>query len=220
MKYIRKDPPPRSLVEYRNRPGATYKKFTRGKIRYNETKKALCNEQGYICCYCGRRIKTDSRTQIEHFYAKGTAEYEEMQLDYETNLLACCDGGKAERHQGLIDKTKLFCEAVKGNKILPVNPLTIECENKFLFDSDGIVIGVGKDAEVTIKMLNLNSPYLVNMRKHAINYYNTYCPTFTREEWEQEMIRLDQKRDGEFEEFCFVLKSFIDTFMIHKPDSI
>ena len=174
-----------------------------------ETKLSLCKEQGYICCYCGRRINGDYKTQIEHFYPKGYAQYKELQLDYETNLLACCDGGKSERKTVSNNESVLFCEATKGEQIITVNPLTIECEDKFLFDEEGEIFGVSKDAEVTIKILNLNSPVIKNMRKNAIKYYEEYCVDNKVDDWEKEITRLDEKDEGKYEEFCFVLQSYV-----------
>jgi uncharacterized protein (TIGR02646 family) len=214
MRYIQKGNAPEGIVKYRQKPNANYTGFKRGKKRYEETKKALCEEQGYICCYCGREIKCDEQTQIEHLYPKSTEEYKEMQLDYETNLLACCDGGKANRHLGLIDKTELFCETVKLSKVLPVNPLMKDCQDKFLYDITGEVVGVGKDAEVTIKILNLNSPIIKNLRKGAIDYYEGYCKHYTRVDWLNEIKRLNRKKNGKFDEFCFVSIQYIKFFKL------
>ena len=193
MKYIEKQSPPAGLTAYCRTPGATYQGLKKKKALYKVVKEALANEQGYICCYCGRRISGKGDTQIEHIFAKGTPVYEEMQLDYETNLLACCDGGKGQR-----------------SHILPVIPLYRECESKFLFSEDGEIVGVSKDAEVTVKLLNLNSPVLKNMRKYAIDNYSL-CPPA---DWGAELLRL-RKRDqaGAYEEFCFVLESYITTYI-------
>lgn len=210
MKYIEKQSPPAGLTAYCRTPGATYQGLKKKKALYKVVKEALANEQGYICCYCGRRISGKGDTQIEHIFAKGTPVYEEIQLDYETNLLACCDGGKGQRSQGTIRKEDLFCESVKGSDILPVIPLYRECESKFLFSEDGEIVGVSKDAEVTVKLLNLNSPVLKNMRKYAIDNYSL-CPPA---DWGAELLRL-RKRDqaGAYEEFCFVLESYITTYI-------
>ena len=205
MKFISKDPPPAKLVAYRQRPNATYYGFRRGKARYKETKEALAREQGFICCYCGKRLLCDANTHIEHLYAQGTPLYEEMQLDYETNLLACCDGGTVLRSQGAIDPSQLYCEAVKGSNIIPVSPLTIECEDKFVYSQNGEVVGCSKDAEVTIKILNLNSPLIKNQRKAAIKSLTDYAVDYM-----VELHRVRSKKaNGEYEEFCFVLESYI-----------
>ena len=213
MKYIQKNCEPTSLRKYRQTPGVTYKSFRKKRVLYKTVKLSLSQEQGFICCYCGRRISGVSYdTQIEHIFAKGTPTYEEMQLDYESNLVACCDGGKQARSTGTIRKEDLFCESLKGDTILPVNPLNIECEDKFLFSEDGEILGLNKAAEVTIKILNLNSPVIKNMRKYAIDNY-ALCPP---SDWETEVERLKNKNNkGEYEEFCFVLQKYIEFFQIH-----
>lgn len=53
---------------------------------------ALSKEQGYICCYCGRKINGDA--VIEHFLPKGK-DICERTYNYE-NLLLACDGNKDE----------------------------------------------------------------------------------------------------------------------------
>jgi len=209
MKYIHKNPEPIKLRQYRQTPGASYSGLRKKKTLYRAVKQSLATEQGFICCYCGRRITGGTDSQIEHIFAKGTPVYEEMQLDYETNLLACCDGGKSERKSDSIRKEDIYCEAPKGNTILPINPLNPKCENKFIFSEDGGVIGVSKDAEVTIKILNLNSPVIKTMRKYAIDNYSLFPVT----DWAAEIKRLQNKNEsGQFEEFCFVLESYIKFF--------
>ena len=210
MKYIQKNPPPKKLIEYRKKSSSSYSSMIKKPKLCRTVRRALLQEQGFICCYCGRRISIKD-SQIEHFFAKGNPVYEEMQLDYETNLLACCDGGKAERSKKTINKNELYCEAVKDETILPINPLTKECENKFLFDENGEVIGLSVDANVTIKILNLNSPVIKNMRKYAIDNYKILPPS----NWNDELQRLSQKNaKGYYEEFCFVLENYIKMYQI------
>lgn len=80
---------------------------------------------------------------------------------------------------------------------------------KYIFSEDGEILGVSKDAEVTIKILNLNSPVIKTMRKYAVDNYKLYPVT----DWEAEQQRLRVKdQDGKFEEFCFVLESYIEFF--------
>lgn len=209
MKYIHKNPEPMGLKLYRQTPGASYPGLRKKKALYRAVKQALAQEQGYICCYCGRRITGKADSQIEHIFAKGTPTYEEMQLDYESNLLACCDGGKSQRTTDSIRKEDIYCEAPKGDKILPINPLILNCEDMFMFSEDGEVLGVSKAAEVTIKILNLNSPVIKTMRKYAIDNY----ALFPVSDWDAEIKRLQSKNESDqFEEFCFVLESYIKLF--------
>ena len=70
-------------------------------------------------------------------------------------------------------------------------------------------MGVSKDAEVTIKILNLNSPVIKTMRKYAIDNYALFPVT----DWTAEIERLHTKNaNGQYEEFCFVLESYINFF--------
>lgn len=55
-------------------------------------KKMLLEEQGYICCYCGKRIELNHHSVIEHLYPKSLDK--EQTFKY-SNLLASCDGGKS-----------------------------------------------------------------------------------------------------------------------------
>ncbi|QSV71285.1 MAG: TIGR02646 family protein [Aphanizomenon flos-aquae KM1D3_PB] len=55
-------------------------------------KKALLTEQGYICCYCMRRISEDNM-EIEHWQPQ--SKYPELQINYK-NLLASCSGNRGK----------------------------------------------------------------------------------------------------------------------------
>lgn len=209
MKLIRKNPTPQELTTYKSITGANYKDLIRNHSDIADiVRLSLTDEQGYICCYCGRRIDGIAHTRIEHIFPKSNADYSLMQLDYENNLLAACDGGKQDRNA---DPTKtsadLYCDEHKHDKVIPISPLNPVCEEKFLFDELGDIIGIGSDAEVTINMLNLNSVFLKHRRKAAIKYYIDYHVS----NWKQEYERLSVKdSQGKYEEFCFVLQRYIE----------
>lgn len=211
MKYIKKSSPPEEFVSYKQLPGSTYKDLVENHHDiYEIVRLSLAEEQGYICCYCGQRITGFEGTQIEHVFPKGTVAYEKMQLDYETNLIASCDGGKYKRKiDATIPVDDLHCDTKKHQDPIPVTPLNPLCEDKFLFDINGDIIGIGADAEATIEILNLKSPILKNMRKAAIDYYLLFPPT----DWNEELEKLKQKNsNNQFTEFCFVLRSYIEIF--------
>lgn len=211
MKYIKKSSPPAGLISYRNSAGASYDDLVANHHDiYEITRLSLAEEQGYICCYCGQRITGFEGTQIEHVFPKGTAAYGLMQLDYETNLIACCDGGKYKRRiNPSIPPSNLHCDTPKSNNPIPVTPLNPLCEEKFLFNIDGDILSVTPDAEATIEILNLKSPILKNMRKAAIDAYSMF-PSI---DWKAEYERLNIKdSNNQFTEFCFVLKSYIELF--------
>lgn len=211
MKYIHKKPAPPELVAYSKTSGASYKDlYDNHNDIWENTRLSLADEQGYICCYCGQRITGLQGTQIEHIWAKGTKAYEKMQLDYSSNLIASCDGGKYKRRlTPSIPSDDLHCDTKKSNDPIPVNPLMPNCEEKFLYDEDGDILGVGSDAEATIEILNLTSPILKNMRKAAI----ASLTMFPCIDWKNEYDRLDMKNsNGEYTEFCFVLRNYIELF--------
>lgn len=63
-------------------------------------KRSLLCEQGFVCCYCGRRLFADFNTHLEHLKAKGKKEegkYINKQyiFDYD-NLMACCFGSSKD----------------------------------------------------------------------------------------------------------------------------
>lgn len=209
MKLIHKNPAPQELTTYKLTSGADYLDLIQNHSDIADiVRLSLTDEQGYICCYCGRRIDGIAHTRIEHIFPKSNTDYSLMQLDYENNLLAACDGGKQDRR---IDPTKtpadLYCDEHKHDKVIPISPLNPVCEEKFLFDEFGDIIGIGSDAEVTISMLNLNSVLLKNRRKAAIKYYIDYPVP----DWKQEYERLASKDNiGKYEEFCFVLQRYIE----------
>lgn len=133
-----------------------------------------------------------------------------MQLDYENNLIASCDGGKYKRQQNPnIPFSDLHCDINKGSTPIPINPLDVRCENMFMYDSDGDILGDGPTAEATISILNLKSPILKSRRKAAIDAYS-YMPGI---KWKEEYERLNMKNQrSEYTEFCFVLRSYIEIF--------
>ncbi len=212
MKFIKKNTTPVELYTYKTTtPNPNYKDLIENHSNIADiVRLSLADEQGYICCYCGRRIDGIEHTRIEHIFPKSLPDFQSMDLDYENNLLAACDGGKQERKSDPMKTINdLFCDVFKDDKIIPIHPLNPICEDKFLYDENGDILGVGSDAEVTIKLLNLNSVILKNKRKAAIKYYKDY-PVL---DWQYEYEKLSQKdATGKYEEFCFVLQKYIEMF--------
>ena len=211
MRYIHKKPTPPELVTYSKTPNSSYEDlYNNHRDLWEITRLSLADEQGYICCYCGQRITGFQGTQIEHIFPKGTIAYKKMQLDYDNNLIASCDGGKSQRKVNpSIPSCDLHCDTKKSDNPIPVSPLNPGCDEKFLYDENGDVIGIGSDAEATIEILNLSSPILKNMRKAAIDAYSL-LPNIN---WKKEYERLkDKNAKGQYIEFCFVLRSYIELF--------
>jgi len=140
--------------------------------------RALLQEQGYLCCYCGRRIEAavaeDStvdpiESHIEHF--KPRERYASRSLCY-WNLLASC---LKERARG----AQLHCGAAKDKwyDANTVSPLKDGVEARFVYDAEGHIRAADGDtgAQATIEHLNLekdektnNLSPLVEWRRKAI----------------------------------------------------
>ena len=133
MKYIEKRKPPESLERYKETAGANFDDLP-SNVK-SELKQQLADEQGDICCYCGKRISPDHHSVIEHLLPKGDKRYTHLQLVY-SNLVCSCDGGEQERTGRPKRKKKLFpshCDDKKNNSIIPVTPLDENVESLFSY---------------------------------------------------------------------------------------
>ncbi|MGX7950697.1 retron system putative HNH endonuclease [Oleidesulfovibrio alaskensis] len=165
MKHIIKQGEPRALWDWKALANEdwmpTYDDLA------GETKKAvkgaLMGEQGYICCYCERRL-TDNDSHIEHFQPQRDPAVDP--LDFSNFLCSCQNRIKKgePRHCGNL-KDDWF------DSDLLVSPLTPDCENRFSFTGDGVINPADADdkaAAQTIKKLGLDIPKLNALRTKAI----------------------------------------------------
>ena len=214
MKYIEKREPPQSLEEYKVTDGASFADLDKNHTSIKrQVKNSLMAEQGYICCYCGRRIDRDN-SMIEHFKPKAEGLFPELQLEY-SNLLASCQGGRLER-EGKTKKEKkkypLSCDAKKDNRIIEVCPTDPNCEAYFEYDEDGEIFGTNKQAKWAIEILGLNNEFLKNQRKAAIDAYRE-LPENT--DWEYEIHCLSSlNKDGQYEPYCFAVIYYIRHYIL------
>jgi uncharacterized protein (TIGR02646 family) len=196
MKYIVKGTEPQELTDFKADATSdwtpTYGGLTR--IVKNAIKKSLMREQGYICCYCERRIE-ENDSHIEHFKPQNDSSVDP--LDF-TNMLCSCQKNLskgADRHCGNL-KGGWFDEA------LLVSPMNSSCESQFGFNGDGTIYPIENNpaAKTTIKRLGLDINKLNNLRKLAID------PFLDDELNEQEFKQfvegyLQQGSDGRYNPF-------------------
>jgi uncharacterized protein (TIGR02646 family) len=169
---------------------------------------ALKEEQGYICCYCERRIEAND-FHVEHLKPQGENLLPENQLDYD-NLLCSCqrDVQKGE---------PLHCGNSKGgwyDELLFVSPLSENCESKFKYTFDGYIQpAVGDDiaAITTIDKLNLKIDKLNTLRRKAIE------PFIDEELTEADLNNFTRgyltdkaQNEGKFNEFYTTIKYLFD----------
>ena len=200
MRHIIKTSPPKEFLDYIKTPGVSFEGLS------GEPKRALrqrlLEDQGYICCYCGRRIKNDNHTKIEHI--KSQKNYSELALDF-NNMLASCDGGKEDREGKVKPKHKPHCDSKKENGDIPITPLDVEIESVLSFFEDGTVKGKGEIGRELVRVLGLDAKFLNTERRNAIEQYELKVPC----DLENELSRLRQKDNGCFDEFCFVLEQYV-----------
>ena len=126
-------------------------------------KAALMAEQGYICCYCERRL-LDEDSHIEHFQPQHDPAVDDLSF---SNLLCSC--------QKQIKKGEpRHCGNLKGDwfdAALMVSPLEPGCEERFAYTGDGQIKSADSyddGADETIRRLGLNITKLHALRRSAI----------------------------------------------------
>lgn len=165
MKFIEKGEEPKGFTEWKALANddwqPTYDDL-RGAPK-TAVKTALMAEQGYICCYCQRRL-TDDDSHIEHFRPQSDPAVDA--LDF-SNLLCSCQN---QLKKGV----PRHCGNLKGDwfdNTLLVSPLDAGCEDRFAFTGDGLIKPrqpADVEAAETISRLGLDIPKLNSMRESAI----------------------------------------------------
>lgn len=168
MRHISKQPEPQALFDWKAQANADWQpayELLSGAPKL-ALKLALMVEQGFICCYCERRLHDDD-AHIEHFRPQSDPACDA--LDY-ANLLCSCQNRierGAPRHCGNL-KEDWFDEQ------LLVSPLLEGCERQFAFAGDGSIRPANPDdqsAAITIEKLGLNIRKLQDLRKAAIELF-------------------------------------------------
>lgn len=199
MRQIQKTNPPDEFIEYCKTPGVCFEGLTGDKKK--SLRKRLLEDQGYICCYCGRSIKNDEHTKIEHIRCQ--ENYRHLELDF-NNMLVSCDGGDKDRSDGIRPRHQVHCDAKKGNRDIPISPLE-NTEGLLFFFDDGTVKGNGDTGKALVEILGLDAKFLNTQRRNAIEQYKDFIPA----DLDLELLRLREKKDGCYNEFCFVLEQHI-----------
>ena len=204
MRHITKTTPPQEFVEYLKTPDVSFDGLSG--VPKEALRQRLLEDQGYICCYCGRRIDNDKHTKIEHI--KCQENHKHLALCFE-NMLASCDGGEQDRADRVLPKHKIHCDAKKANEDIPVSPLDEKIEDYLMFFPDGTVKGKNDVGKKLVRILGLDTSYLSIQRRNAIENYKIRPVS----NWWAEIDRLKAKdSNGEYEEFCFVLQSYAELF--------
>jgi len=164
MKYIIKGSEPQELTDFKALSSDEWTPSYSNLDKPTKTaiKKALMEEQGYICCYCERTLSEDD-SHIEHFKPQSDTDVDP--LDF-SNMLCSCQ-------KNVKKGDPLHCGNSKGDwfdNSLLVSPLQTDCENKFGFKGDGTIYAIEDNnaAAKTIENLSLDIGKLNSLRESAI----------------------------------------------------
>ena len=101
---------------------------------YDALKTKLIEEQGYICCYCGKRIQNDNSTSIEHVKPKSIYKQETLKF---SNLLVSCNGShKNQIHVIQLSETLLFVAEKYGVDQEYLEDVYVNVDNVKLFGKE------------------------------------------------------------------------------------
>lgn len=201
MKYILKSKEPVKWKKWRETPGANFRAI-------QELKDALLAEQGYICCYCMKRITSDNM-DVEHWQTQ--AARPDLQMEY-TNLMASCippTKFEGEEHK--------HCNRKRDSLPLGINPLDrlANCDETISYNSkDGKVVCTDFQNDLD-NILNLNCKPLMRNRKGVIDatvqvMNKTLSIAQKNTRWKKQALNKEMKRwsskddDGMFREYCMV----------------
>ncbi len=181
MRQIKKNPEPNHFVNWKsnfratNHRDAVYSDLYATR-EYYDLKKSLLEEQGYICCYCEKKIGRSTNLKdcdIEHFMPRNpdcsyltSAECDrcrDAQMEY-TNLFVSCKGESAYSIDHCNHKKDNWFDFEKC-----ISPIDDRIKGMFGFRLDGKIFlknPLGSEME---KYLNLNSYILEEQRKAVLD---------------------------------------------------
>ncbi|WP_302293072.1 retron system putative HNH endonuclease [Bilophila wadsworthia] len=221
MIYIQKGSEPTALVKWKKQhPNGTYTNLDSKTKR--TLRNALLQEQGFICCFCGKAIgEVDlALSQIKQKPVYKNQEHNisnahiipqsvdnTKTLDY-NNICASCDTRKSNNNE-------FHCDHKQGDSCIPISPLQVDCLSFFSFNSDGTIeanqqktVDDQQKANDTITILGLNDNSLNLEREIRLNMFQS----LTEDELRNALVNIYQRRpNGAFEAFYFVPLSYYGT---------
>ena len=169
MKLINKIAEPQSLIRHRANQPAYYEGLPLQ--AKDDLRKNLLSEQGYICCYCLKRIpekiEKEGRViydmKVEHYQCQD--HFPLLQLTY-NNLFGACTGNEGK------PKKLQTCDTRKGNEPLTINLLTNapNCETLFKYNAEGEISSIDDNDVINDQLtdiLNLNMQTLKDGRRQV-----------------------------------------------------
>lgn len=130
-------------------------------------KKRLFQIQKGFCVYCERKFEVLSQVQVDHLKPKsGKNAHPELCFEYKNYVISCI------QNEG---KKTISCGQKKGAGLIPIEPISLDCNNLFKLDESGRISAIPNlskterhNVTVTLDMLGLNKPHLLILRKKRI----------------------------------------------------
>ncbi|WP_419780520.1 hypothetical protein [Maridesulfovibrio sp.] len=187
----------------------------------NAAQKSLCEDQGYLCCYCMQRINhvrcPDDKVQdvkcmrLEHF--KCQSNHKELKFEF-SNMLAACHGFNHRR-----DSEK-HCDVSKADAELKYDPSSYDVERIVFYLPDGTIYSNDTEfSEQLDNVLNLNIEYLKRNRKSVRDGVKKYLDITGWKEgnYKKALAKYEtQNSDGELKEYCGVAINYLKK-KLHQP---
>jgi uncharacterized protein (TIGR02646 family) len=178
----------------------------------------LLEEQYHLCCYS--EIRADILKlgyHIEHVQPK--SQYPQRTFDYQ-NLAACALDSKSDLQDFKAQTYEVFGGHAKSSEYDPnlfISCHQPSCINFFAYLSDGRVVpatglntGDTNKAIYTIKLLNLNSTYLITLRQSWWNELDDLYTEHQSKNWDVEcLVAVDLvPSNGKLSQFFSITRQF------------
>lgn len=183
---------------------------------FNALRNRMVEEQGAICCYCGRRLEYPNHPQyiVEHVYPKEADRT--IAGEYKNLLLSCRPSDEEENERKKTKKSeqkKFFhCDKSKSSQKIKYSPLMEDCADYFVYDEFGNVEGTDDDAQKDIEILNLKCDWLKRHRLAAIEgeIYDENMELISDDELQQRIHSImERDEQGRHSEYCFAVSGAI-----------
>lgn len=182
---------------------------------FSTLKQVLLEEQGYICCYCGCRIDNISGDKAIAEHLKPISGIGRNQLASYDNLLISCAGDRViSAENASYGADRLHCDAKKEAQILPLTPLTPDCDKQFRYTIDGHVSGLTPNASDAVIKLNLDCVLLQRRRMAAMELFLRDINSLSDEDLNIIKSAYESKNaDGKYEPYCTAVVRCIEEYL-------
>ncbi|MGG6270297.1 retron system putative HNH endonuclease [Leptolyngbya sp. AN03gr2] len=170
MRYVKKNREPSSLTQYRKTADPKSETIFDDYPDKETLRQSLLKEQGYLCCYCLRRVTGQlnyltgkPNTRIEHWapqslYNGKRDGQPDLRLNYR-NLLAACSGNENS------ESKDYHCDVLKGNQEITLDPTQKNCETKVYYSSSGEIRS--SDAQIQQEFGTVDSRGILNLNSQT-----------------------------------------------------